>query len=307
MSVIAVFPGQGSQSLGMLADYANEATIKSVFAESSDALGVDLWQLAQSDEARLNQTEFTQPVLLAASVALYRLWLERGGEVPALMAGHSLGEYSALSCAGVFELADAIKLVNARGRCMQSAVPAGVGEMAAVIGMDDDAVQSMCDTLAAGDVLAPVNYNSPGQVVIAGHAAAVERAVAEGKTYGARMVKPLAVSVPSHCELMREAAAEFSETLLAVPLSAPGVAVVHNVTAAPENDVHAIQQALLAQLYSPVRWVESMRYAIDHGVERAVEVGPGGVLQGLNKRIQKGWPQAGTAKPEQLEAALSAA
>lgn len=307
MSVIAVFPGQGSQSLGMLAEYESEATVKAVFAESSDALGVDLWQLAQSDEARLSQTEFTQPALLAASVALYRLWLERGGEVPTLMAGHSLGEYSALTCAAAFELADAIKLVNTRGRCMQSAVPAGVGAMAAVIGMDDDAVQAMCEALAAGDVLSPVNYNSPGQVVIAGHSAAVERALAEGKTYGARMVKPLAVSVPSHCELMREAADEFAATLLAVPLNAPNVAVIHNVTAAPEQDVQAIQQALLAQLYSPVRWVASMQYAIEQGVERAVEVGPGAVLQGLNKRIQKGWPQAGTAKLEQLEAALSAA
>lgn len=304
MSVIAVFPGQGSQSLGMLADYAAESVVKDCFVEASDALGTDLWQLIQEDETRLAQTEFTQPALLTSSVALYRLLEARGAAVPSLMAGHSLGEYSALTSAGAFALGDAVKLVNARGRCMQSAVPSGVGAMAAVIGLDDEAVQAMCEALAGDDVLAPVNFNSPGQVVVAGHKAAVDRAVAEGKAHGARMVKPLAVSVPSHCELMREAAAEFAEVLTQVPLAAPSIAVIHNVTAKPETDVAAIQQALLAQLYSPVRWVASMEYAIAQGAERAVEVGPGAVLQGLNKRIKKGWPQNGTAKAEQLEAAL---
>lgn len=306
MSLIAVFPGQGSQSLGMLAGYANESAVTDTFNVASDALGTDLWALIQEDETRLNQTEFTQPALLAASVALYRLWQERGGDTPALMAGHSLGEYSALTCAGAFDLADAIKLVNQRGLCMQNAVPAGVGAMAAVIGLDDAGVQSLCEALAGDDVLAPVNYNSPGQVVVAGHKAAVDRAVAEGKAHGARMVKPLAVSVPSHCALMTEAAENFAETLKSVELKVPAVPVIHNVTAKPETDLAAIQQALLQQLYSPVRWVESMQAAIDAGASRAVEIGPGAVLQGLNKRIKKDWPQAGTAKPEQLDAALAA-
>lgn len=306
MSFIAVFPGQGSQSLGMLASYAGESVVSKTFAEASDALGLDVWQLVQSDELRLNQTEYTQPALLTASVAIYRLWLEKGGAVPALMAGHSLGEYSALTCAGLFSLADAVKLVNLRGQCMQSAVPAGVGAMAAVIGLDDDGVKNLCDALAGEDVLAPVNYNSPGQVVIAGNKAAVDRAVAEGKTHGARMVKPLAVSVPSHCSLMKEAADNFAESLNAVELGQVVVPVIQNVTASSQTDVEGIQRALLQQLYSPVRWVESMQMAIDAGTQRAVEFGPGSVLQGLNKRIKKDWPQAGTATLDNFEAALAA-
>ena len=302
--MIAVFPGQGSQALGMLAEYENEAAIKNTFSEASDALGEDLWALCQNDEKRLNQTEYTQPVLLAASVALYRHWLAAGGAKPALMAGHSLGEYSALTCAGAFELADAVKLVNARGKAMQNAVPAGLGAMAAVIGLDDDGVQALCDALAGEEVLSPVNYNSPGQVVIAGHKTAVDRAVAEGKAHGARMVKPLAVSVPSHCALMKDAADAFAGDLKAIAIKMPSVAVIHNVTAAPADSVESIQEALLAQLYSPVRWVRSMQFAIDAGAERAVEFGSGAVLQGLNKRIKKDWPQAGTAKPEAFAAAL---
>jgi [acyl-carrier-protein] S-malonyltransferase len=290
----------------MLADYANEASVQDCFTEASEALGLDLWDLSQNDEARLSQTEFTQPALLTASVALYRLWLARGGAAPKWMAGHSLGEYSALTCAGALELAAAVRLVNARGRCMQNAVPAGVGAMAAVIGLDDDGVQALCDALAEDDVLAPVNFNSPGQVVVAGHKAAVDRAVAEGKSHGARMVKPLAVSVPSHCALMQEAADTFAEQLRAVALQAPAVPVIHNVSANVATDIGDIETALLQQLYSPVRWVQSMQYAIAEGAQSAVEFGPGAVLQGLNKRIKKDWPQAGTATADKLEAALTA-
>lgn len=306
MSFIAVFPGQGSQSLGMLADYANEASVQDCFNEASEALGLNLWDLSQTDEARLSQTEFTQPVLLTASVALYRLWQARGGATPQWMAGHSLGEYSALTCAGAFDLAAAVRLVNSRGRCMQNAVPAGVGAMAAVIGLDDDGVQALCDALAGDEVLAPVNFNSPGQVVVAGHKAAVDRAVAEGKAHGARMVKPLAVSVPSHCALMQDAAEDFAEQLRAVELRGPAIPVIHNVSASVAADIESIQEALLQQLYSPVRWVQSMQYAIAEGAESAIEFGPGAVLQGLNKRIKKDWPQAGTATADKLEAALAA-
>lgn len=307
MSLIAVFPGQGSQQVGMLSDFAEAEIVKACFAEASDVLGADLWALIQSDDGRLNQTEYTQPALLTASTALFRLWRDQQAEAPAYMAGHSLGEYSALVCAGALQLADAVGLVNSRGRLMQQAVPAGVGAMAAVIGLDDEGVQALCDALAGDDVLAPVNFNSPGQVVVAGHAAAVERAIAEGKAHGARMVKKLPVSVPSHCELMRAAAEKFANHLAAVAMQDPDVPVIQNVNAAPQDSAAAIREALLAQLYSPVRWVGSMEYALGQGVTRAVEFGPGAVLQGLNKRIKKDWPQAGTATQEQFALAVAAA
>lgn len=305
MSLIAVFPGQGSQQVGMLAEFANVTIVKDCFAQASDALGTDLWELIQTDDGRLNQTEFTQPALLTASTALFTLWLDQQGEAPSFMAGHSLGEYSALVCAGALTLKDAVGLVNLRGKLMQEAVPAGVGAMAAVIGLDDGGVQALCDALAGDDVLAPVNFNSPGQVVVAGHAAAVERAVAEGKAHGARMVKKLPVSVPSHCELMRGAAENFAKSLESVAMADPVMPVIQNVNAQPHSSADEIRQALLAQLYSPVRWVGSMEYALDHGVSRAVEFGSGAVLQGLNKRIKKDWPQAGTATQDQFAAALA--
>lgn len=305
MSLIAVFPGQGSQQVGMLAEFADAAIVANCFAEASEVLGTDLWALTQTDDGRLNQTEFTQPALLTASTALFRLWQDQQGETPSFMAGHSLGEYSALVCAGALALKDAVGLVHLRGQLMQQAVPAGVGAMAAVIGLDDEGVQALCDALAGDEVLAPVNFNSPGQVVVAGHAAAVERAVAEGKAHGARMVKKLPVSVPSHCELMRGAAENFSASLQSVEMADPMVPVIQNVNAQPQNSADAIREALLAQLYSPVHWVGSMQYALDNGVSRAVEFGTGAVLQGLNKRIQKDWPQAGTSTQAQFAAALA--
>ena len=255
-----VFPGQGSQAVGMLADVAAEyPQIQATFAEASAALGYDLWQLVQQGPAEeLNQTHITQPAILTASVALYRLYKELGGAEPAFMAGHSLGEYSALVCAGVLDFADAVKLVELRGKAMQEAVPAGTGAMYAIIGLEDDKIQAACEQAAQGEVVAPVNFNSPGQVVIAGNAAAVERAGVLCKEAGAKRALPLPVSVPSHCALMKPAADVLKVALDGLSLNAPRIPVVNNVDVVATDDTAAIKDALVRQLYSPVRWTETV-------------------------------------------------
>ncbi|TWX73950.1 ACP S-malonyltransferase [Colwellia sp. C1TZA3] len=283
-----VFPGQGSQSLAMLADFAENEVIQSTFAEASAALGYDLWQLVQQGPVeKLNQTNFTQPALLTASVAIWRVWHANSSTTPKLLAGHSLGEYSALVCAGVLSLADAVKLVEKRGEFMQASVPEGVGAMAAIIGLDDKIIIDACAKAANDDVVSAVNFNSPGQVVIAGHKAAVERAGILCKAAGAKRVLPLPVSVPSHCALMKDAAEKLAEEFNNVSFNEPSIPVVNNVDVATENSVEAIKTALIKQLYSPVRWTETIQYLAQQGIEVAIEAGPGKVLQGLLKRIDK--------------------
>ncbi|MFC6440040.1 ACP S-malonyltransferase [Bowmanella sp. JS7-9] len=284
-----VFPGQGSQAVGMLADVAAEyPQIQATFAEASAALGYDLWQLVQQGPAEeLNQTHITQPAILTASVALYRLYKELGGAEPAFMAGHSLGEYSALVCAGVLDFADAVKLVELRGKAMQEAVPAGTGAMYAIIGLEDDKIQAACEQAAQGEVVAPVNFNSPGQVVIAGNAAAVERAGVLCKEAGAKRALPLPVSVPSHCALMKPAADVLKVALDGLSLNAPRIPVINNVDVMAADDTGAIKDALVRQLYSPVRWTETVEALAAKGALAHFEVGPGKVLSGLAKRIDK--------------------
>lgn len=287
MTTAFVFPGQGSQSVGMLADMATEyALVGETFAEASQALGCDLWQVVANGPAEtLNQTSVTQPAMLTAGIALYRILQAAGKADVAFVAGHSLGEYTALTAAGVFSLADAVRLVRARGDYMQSAVPEGVGAMAAILGLTDEQVRSACEQAAQGEVVSAVNFNSPGQVVIAGHKGAVERAMKLCQEAGAKRALPLPVSVPSHCALMQPAADRLAQDLAQMSMQTPRVSVVNNVHVAVESDVKAIQAALLAQLYSPVRWVETVQFLKSQGVTRLVEVGPGKVLAGLNKRI----------------------
>lgn len=289
-SLAFVFPGQGSQSLGMLAEIgAQQPLIRDAFNEAADALGYDLWALTQQGpEEQLNQTDKTQPAILAASIALWRLWQAEGGAQPAFVAGHSLGEYSALVAAGSIGFAEALRLVELRGQLMQQAVPAGQGGMAAILGLADADVLAACAEAANGEVVSAVNFNAPGQVVIAGGAAAVERAIEACKARGAKRAMPLPVSVPSHCALMRPAAEKFAEAVAALDWRAPQIALVQNVTAAVPGDLDSLKRDLLAQLYSPVRWVETIVLLAEQGVTDLVECGPGKVLAGLNKRCVKG-------------------
>lgn len=285
-----VFPGQGSQTLGMLNDLAAEYTvIQNTFAHASDVLGYDLWDIIQNNEEKLNQTHITQPAILTASYAIYKLLMEKQQSLPAFMAGHSLGEYSALVCAGVIDFADALKLVEARGQFMQQAVPAGVGAMYAIIGLDDDKVVASCKQAQneTSEVIAAVNFNSPGQVVIAGNKGAAEVAANLCKEQGAKRALPLAVSVPSHCDLMKPAADKIAILLKDIQFNAPNVPVVNNVDVAYPDDPIAIKQALVEQLYSPVRWTETVTKLAELEVEGLLEVGPGKVLTGLTKRIDK--------------------
>jgi [acyl-carrier-protein] S-malonyltransferase len=285
-----VFPGQGSQSLGMLSDLAAQHdVIQQTFAQASEVLGYDLWDVVNNDEQKLNQTHITQPALLAASYAINQLLLENGVAQPAYMAGHSLGEYSALVCAGVIDFADAVKLVEARGQFMQQAVPAGTGAMYAIIGLDDDKVVASCQQAqsATNKVVAAVNFNSPGQVVIAGNKEAAEIAASLCKEQGAKRALPLAVSVPSHCALMQPAADKLAELLKSIEFKAPQIPVINNVDVASPIDPNVIKQALVEQLYSPVRWTETVVKLADLEVTNLLEVGPGKVLTGLTKRIDK--------------------
>ncbi|MBE5257631.1 ACP S-malonyltransferase [Serratia marcescens] len=301
-----VFPGQGSQTVGMLAELAAQFPIvEETFGEASSALGYDLWQLVQQGPAEeLNKTWQTQPALLAASVAIFRVWQQQGGKAPALMAGHSLGEYSALVCAGVLNFKAAIRLVELRGKLMQEAVPEGTGAMYAIIGLDNDAIAKACEESAQGQVVSPVNFNSPGQVVIAGNKEAVERAGAACKAAGAKRALPLPVSVPSHCALMKPAADKLAVALQDITFNAPQVPVVNNVDVRTENDPEAIRSALVRQLYSPVRWTESVEFIAAQGVTSLLEVGPGKVLTGLTKRIVDTLTAAAVNDTASLSAAL---
>jgi [acyl-carrier-protein] S-malonyltransferase len=259
MKFAFVFPGQGSQSVGMMAAYGDEPVVRDTYVEASAALGFDLWDMVANGPAdALNQTVNTQPAMLTAGIAVYRLWQAKGGAAPVLMAGHSLGEYTALTAAGGIDFADAVKLVRLRAEAMQSAVPEGVGAMAALLGLDDDAVRAVCAEAAQGEVLEAVNFNSPGQVVIAGNKAAVERGMAAAKEKGAKRAVPLPVSVPSHCALMKPAAEKLSAAMRAIDVRVPAIPVLHNADVAAHSSADAIRDALARQLYSPVRWVESM-------------------------------------------------
>ncbi|MCX2496755.1 ACP S-malonyltransferase [Plesiomonas shigelloides] len=301
-----VFPGQGSQSVGMLADLAQQFPIvEQTFAEASAVLGYDLWALVQQGPAEeLNKTWQTQPALLTASVAIWRVWQEKNGAMPVVMAGHSLGEYSALVCAGVMDFKDAVRLVELRGKLMQEAVPEGTGAMAAIIGLDNDSIAKACAESAEGQVVAPVNFNSPGQVVIAGNKEAVERAGAACKAAGAKRALPLPVSVPSHCALMKPAADKLAVALQEITFNAPRIPVINNVDVAAESDADAIRSALVRQLYSPVRWTETVESMSAQGVAHLLEMGPGKVLTGLTKRIVDSMTAAAVNDVASLAAAL---
>ncbi len=284
-----VFPGQGSQSIGMLAALSdNFPQVRETFEIASSVLDYDLWDRVQNGPAEaLNQTACTQPAMLAAGVATWRCWQAKTDAVPAVMAGHSLGEYTALVCAGAIGFSDAVALVEKRGEYMQSAVPEGVGAMAAILGLDDAQVEAVCSEAAQGEVVSAVNFNSPGQVVIAGNLDAVERAMGLAKTAGAKRALPLPVSVPSHCSLMQPAADQLTEQLANVAIQAPSIPVIHNVDALPHDNAADIRTALAAQLHRPVRWVECVRAMHGQGIHTLVECGPGKVLAGLTRRIEK--------------------
>jgi [acyl-carrier-protein] S-malonyltransferase len=303
-----VFPGQGSQSPGMLADLADRyPALLDSFKEASDGAGVDLWAIAAAaDDARLNQTEFTQPTLLAASVAVWRLWRAQGGSVPALLAGHSLGEYSALVAAEALSLADAARLVRERGRLMQAAVPAGSGAMAAVLGADDALVEAACAEVSGNRVAVPANYNSPGQIVIGGHADAVDAAIALLAERGVRKAIKLAVSVPSHTPLMREAAGQLAERIEALAWRMPSLPLVHNVDGLQAADLAALKSALVRQLYLPVRWTACVQAIVARGATRMIECGPGKVLAGLAKRIDRSLEARSLGALADFEEALAA-
>ena len=307
-SLAFVFPGQGSQSVGMLAELAQQQPlIQHTFSEASDALGYDLWALTQQGpEESLNQTDKTQPAILTASVALWRLWQAEAAVQPAFVAGHSLGEYSALVAAGSLTLADAVRLVERRGQLMQQAVPAGQGGMAAILGLEDADVLAACAEAEQGEVVSAVNFNAPGQVVIAGSANAVARAIEACKARGAKRAMALPVSVPSHCALMRPAAEQFAASIEALNWQMPSIALVQNVSAAVPTDLDSLKRDLLAQLYSPVRWVETVQCLAEQGVTELVECGPGKVLSGLNKRCVKGVNTHNLETPDAFAAARAA-
>lgn len=306
-SLAFVFPGQGSQSVGMLAELAaDHSEVRATFDEASQGAGIDLWLLSQQGpEEALNRTENTQPALLAASVAVWRVWQKRGGTQPAQLSGHSLGEYSALVCAGALSLHDAAALVAERGRLMQAAVPPGVGAMAAILGGDDEQIAAVCAEVAQGQVVAPANYNSPGQLVIAGNVEAVDRALARLAELGVKKAVKLAVSVPSHTALMREAAEKLSERMGAVAWQLPVIPVVQNAEARSYASVEDICSALQRQLYLPVRWSQCVQALIAGGATRIAECGPGKVLAGLIKRIDKGVETRAIGAPAELDAARS--
>ncbi|MCB1606506.1 MAG: ACP S-malonyltransferase [Xanthomonadales bacterium] len=299
-----VFPGQGSQAMGMLSEYADEVVVRDCFDRASAAIDVDLWALSQQGpEADLNATTNTQPALLAASVALWRLWQQKGGAQPSVLAGHSLGEYSALVAAGVLSLEAAAKLVRLRGSAMQQAVPAGVGAMAVVLNAEEDLINEVCAQVARDEVVSAANLNSAGQIVIAGHATAVERAREELNARGVKRVMPLPVSVPSHCALMKPAAERLAEALAEVELAVPAIPVLHNVDAQTHESADEIRRALVEQLYRPVRWVDCMNEMSARGVDRVAECGPGKVLLGLCKRGMNAAQGFALGTADQMQAA----
>lgn len=301
-----IFPGQGSQSVGMLADLADAfPVVRETYQEASDALGVDLWKLSQQGPAEeLNQTQNTQPAMLAAGIAVWRVWNEQGGGQPSVLAGHSLGEYTALVAGGAIAFKEAVTLVRERGRLMQQAVPPGEGAMAAILGLEDAEVRTVCEQAAQGEVAEAVNFNSPGQVVIAGSAAAIARAVDLAKQAGARRALLLDVSVPSHCALMRGAADELYAVMQGVTLQMPQIPVIHNVNVAAAGNAAEIRNLLKQQLYSPVRWVESVQAMAAQGVSTLLELGPGKVLTGLGRRIDKSLTGLAVFDGPSLEKAL---
>ena len=279
------FPGQGSQSVGMMAGFGGSKVIRDTFAEASDILGVDFWKMATEANESINETTNTQPIMLIAGVATWRAWQVVASDVPSILAGHSLGEYTALVVSGALSFADSLPLVRYRAEVMQSAVPAGVGAMAAILGLDDDTVRAVCAEAALNDVLEAVNFNSPGQIVIAGNKAAVERGMELAKIKGAKRALPLPVSVPSHCALMKPAALKLAEYLKDVTITTPQIPVIHNADVASYDNADKIKDALVRQLYSPVRWVETVQAVYTQGITQAAECGPGKVLAGLTKRI----------------------
>lgn len=302
-----VFPGQGSQSVGMLADIAAQfPVVQQTFDQASAALDYDLWQLVQAGPAeKLDTTMHTQPALLAASYAIWRIIQNNHAIKPTFFAGHSLGEYTALVCANAISFADAIKLVAARGEYMQAAVPTGVGAMAAIIGLDDAVVKDICEQASAtNEMVTPANFNSIGQVVVAGNKAAVERAVALATEKGSRMAKLIPVSVPSHCQLMQPAAVRLEKLLASITIKQPEIPVINNVDVKPYSDANAIRDGLVRQLAMPVRWVDTIQYFVQHGVTHIIECGPGKVLTGLNKRIDKSLELLTTADLASMEALL---
>ena len=308
-TIAFVFPGQGSQKVGMLgAAHEQFQAVRDTFAEASETLGYDMWDLVQNGEQEaLNLTETTQPVLLTCSVALWRAWEEQAGPRPGIMAGHSLGEFSALVCAGALGFADTVQLVRQRGAFMQTAVPVGEGAMAAIIGLDDDAINGICADVAGtgGGVVAAVNFNSPGQVVIAGHTGAVDTAIVALKSAGAKRALPLPVSAPFHTELMRPAGERLAEAIAHVSITAPQIPVVHNVTAATESDPEQIRKLLVQQIYSPVQWTGCVQAIVASGASQVVECGPGKVLSGLNRRIDKSLQSFSLEDPETLTATVA--
>jgi [acyl-carrier-protein] S-malonyltransferase len=301
-----VFPGQGSQSIAMQAELAEQfPEVQACYAEASEELGYDLWQLAQvGPKEKLDETVVTQPVMMAAGVAAWRVWQASGGQAPSLLAGHSLGEYTALVCAGVIEFPEAIGLIRRRAELMQQAVAAGEGAMAAILGLDDDAVLAVCRDAEEGEVVQAVNFNTPGQVVIAGARSAVERAANLATEAGARRALLLSVSVPAHSDLMKPAAEELAEALTAANLEPPGIPVVSNADVVCYETVEQIRDGLKRQLYNPVRWAETIRFMIERGTNRVVECGPGKVLAGLNRRIDRSLSSTCLDSPASLEAAL---
>lgn len=289
MSLAFVFPGQGSQSVGMLAALgASEPIVKRTFEEASQVLGYDLWELCQSGpEEQLNSTERTQPAMLAAGVAVWRVWRKRGGPAPTVMSGHSLGEFTALVCADSLDFTTAVDLVRFRGQAMQAAVPVGQGAMAAILGLEDADVEAACVAAAQGEVVEPVNFNAPGQVVIAGTRAAVARAIEACKARGAKRAIDLPVSVPSHSALMKPAAEQLRERLVQTEVRSPLVPEIYTVDVRKHSDPNGIRGALVQQLHNPVRWAETVRRMVSNGVSHFVECGPGKVLTGLNRRIER--------------------
>ena len=302
-----VFPGQGSQKIGMLAELSEQYSIVGeTFTEASEVLGYDLWDLVQNgSQEEITLTERTQPLLLTASVAVWRVWLQEGGAQPSLMAGHSLGEWSALVCAGVVEFKDAVRLVRNRGAYMQEAVPAGEGAMAAIIGLDDELIKSICADACQGEEVAAVNFNSPGQVVIAGNAAAVDSAISGCKEAGAKRALPLPVSAPFHTNLMQPAAERLADEIMATEFSVPQTLVVHNVNAQTEDDPERIKQLMIKQICSPVLWVDCVNTLTANGIDTVVECGAGKVLSGLCKRIDRSLNTHATENTASLTASLS--